>query len=205
MDIRKLPWAALPQAMVVPVALLASAGLVLHASAGAFSATTSNPVDTWATGQVVLTDDDGGNSPTTGTAMFTATNLKPGSTGQKCITVQSTSTLPANMRLYTQASSTTNGLATHIDLTIEEGTGGSTSSFATCTGFTAASTFYTGTLANLTASQTSFATGIGSTALTGTPTEARRYRFTYTVNAATPNTAQSGTAQTTIVWEAQGT
>ena len=79
----------------VPAALLVSALLVWQASNAAFSATTSNPGNSWTAGSVTLTDDDGGTSPTTGTAMFSAAGLVPGSTGSHCIAVTSTGTVPA--------------------------------------------------------------------------------------------------------------
>ena len=101
--------------------------------------------------------------------------------------------------MYTSAVTTTNALSTYLNLTVEEGTGGS---FGSCTGFSAAGTDFTGTLANFGTTATGFATGVGSFALTGTPTETRSYRFTYTVDPATPNSVQNGTASATFVWEA---
>src|SRR4051794_4529260 len=68
----------------VPAAVLASGALVWQSSYSAFSATTSNPTNNWTAGTVALADDD------SNTALFTATNLKPGSTGTKCIAVTST-------------------------------------------------------------------------------------------------------------------
>lgn len=179
--------------LAVPFALLASGGLVYQSSYAAFSGTTTNPANSWAAGQVVLTDDD------SGAAMFTATKLKPGSTAQKCIVVSSTSTVASTLKLYTSAVTTTNALSTYLNLTVEEGTGGS---FGSCTGFTAAATDFTGTLANLGTTATGYASGVGSFALTGTPTETRSYRFTYSVDAATPNSVQNGTAAATFIWEA---
>jgi len=192
--------ATVVKSLAMPVAMLAGAGLVYQSSYAAFSGTTSNPSNSWAAGQVVLTDDDGGTSPTTGTAMFTATLLKPGSTGEKCIVVSSTSTVASTLKLYTSAVTTTNALSSYLNLTIEEGTGGSYA--GGCTGFTSAATTFTGSLATLATSATGYASGVGSFALTGTPTETRSYRISYSVDAATPNTAQNGTAAATFVWEA---
>ena len=66
-------WAA------VPAALLVSGLAVSQASYSAFSDSTTNPASTWAAGTVKLTND----SPAT--ALFTASNLKPGDTGTKCL------------------------------------------------------------------------------------------------------------------------
>src|SRR6478609_1530200 len=71
---------------VTPVAMLAVCGTVFAASHAAFSATTTNPSNSWSAGQVSLSDDDGN------TAMFTVTNAKPSDTGSKCIVVTSPST-----------------------------------------------------------------------------------------------------------------
>jgi hypothetical protein len=174
----------------------ASAGVVWHASYSAFSATTANPTNNWAAGSVALTDDD------SNTAMFTASNLKPTSTGSKCIAVTSNGTLAAAVKLYGTSPATTNGLSSYINLTVVQGTGGG---FGSCTGFAAGPTIYSGTLASFGSSDTNFATGAGTWTPTGTPGESRTYQFTYTVDPATPNSAQGGTASIGFTWEAQNT
>ncbi len=60
--------------IAVPAALVASGVVVSTASYSAFSATTTNPTSNWTAGTVALSDDDAN------TALFTAANLKPGST-----------------------------------------------------------------------------------------------------------------------------
>jgi hypothetical protein len=181
----------------VPVGLLLSVGLVWQSSYSAFSATTSNPTNNWTAGTVVLADDD------SNTAMFTATGLKPGSTGAKCIVVTSSGTLASTVKLYGTSPATTLALSTYINLVVEQGTGGT---FAGgCGGFVqdvGAPNIYTGTLAGLGTTYTNFATGFGSWApAAGTLTKV--YRITYTVDAATPNTSQGGTAAIGLTWEAQ--
>ena len=89
-------------------------------STAAFTATTRNAGNSWATGQVALTDDDAGR------AGFTVENLVPGATGEKCIEVTSNSTVAGEVRAYTQnLSGSAAGLQDHIDLRVERGTGGS--------------------------------------------------------------------------------
>ncbi len=78
----------------VPVAVLACGGLVWQSSYSAFSATTASPTSNWAAGSVALADDD------TNAAMFNASNLKPGSTGSKCIVVTSSGSLASTVKLY---------------------------------------------------------------------------------------------------------
>ena len=78
----------------IPMAVLASGGMVWQSSYSAFSATTVSPTSNWTAGTVALSDDDNN------TALFTATNLKPGATGTKCIAVTSTGSLASTVKLY---------------------------------------------------------------------------------------------------------
>ncbi len=181
-------------AAAVPAALLASGGLVWSASYSAFSATTSNPTNNWTAGTVALTDSDAG------TALFTATNLKPGATAAKCITVTSSGSLASTVKLYGTDYATTKDLAGNLNLKVEEGTG---STSADCASFTAGggAAIFDGTLTSF-ATKTSFATGVGTWA-PAAGTQTKSYRVTYTLSAATPDTAQGGTAQVGLTWEAQ--
>lgn len=178
----------------VASAVAVSSGVVWQASYSAYSATTTNGTNTWATGSVALSDDD------STAAMFSVTGLKPGSTGTKCITVTSTGTLPASVKLYGSGLATTNSLSSYLDLTISMGSGGS---FGSCTGYTSAGSIYTGTLAAFTAS--TYAAGVGSWTTTGAPPETKTYQVTYTMNAAAPTSTQGGTASISFVWESQNT
>ena len=177
---------------------LVEAGLVVsQASYSAYSATTVNPTNNWATGTVALTDDD------TNTAAFTAANLKPGSTGTRCIAVTSTGSLASTVKLYATTPATTKNLAAHIDLTIVQGTGGA---FGDCAGFTAlpaGSELFAGTLDQLGTTATGYASGLGDWAPTGKADETRTYQVTYTVNAEAPDTTQGGTAALGLTFEAQ--
>lgn len=179
--------------------LAGSALIVWQASYSAFSSTTSNPTNNWSAGTVSLSDDD------SNTAMFTASGLKPGSTGTKCIAVTSTGTLASAVKLYGTSYSGTNVLSQNITLTVTQGTGGG---FASCTGFTplgTGSSVYSGTLDGFATADTNFATGAGSWTPTGTGSETRVFQFSYTVGASTPNTAQGQTASLGFTWEAQNT
>ena len=86
---------------VVPAALLVSGVAVSQASYSAFSAKVESSTSNWAAGTVAL--DSGANNASgtnAATAMFTAANMKPGSTGSKCITVTSSGTLASTVKLY---------------------------------------------------------------------------------------------------------
>lgn len=171
----------------IPAALILSGVLVSQASHSAFSATTDNPGNNWSSGTVALRDDD------QGVAMFEVTNLKPGDTGTKCITVTSDGTLPSDVKLYTTGAAQTNGLDAHLNLTITRG--------ATCAD--AGEQVYSGSVQGLTSAATDFSNGIGTWGTAGTPGESNAYTFTYTLDAATPNSAQGGKASLNFVWEAQ--
>ena len=182
---------------VWPAALLVALGLVGQASYSAFSSKTTNPGNRLAVGTVTLADDDAG------AAALSLTNLKPGATGARCISVTSSGTLASVVRLYTAEVVITKGLGSHVTLTITQGTGGSS---ASCSGFSplsSGSSVYTGTVAALTSAATGYSSGVGSWAPTGNATETRTFEIDYVVSSAIPDTAQGGTAAFDLVWEAQ--
>ncbi len=197
MSVQTVRAARVAKWVAIPAALLLSGAVVAQSSYSAFSATTSNPTNNWAAGTVAIGDDD------SNTAAFTASNLKPGSTGTRVIAVTSTGSLASTVKLYGTNAATTNGLSSYINLVITQGTGGS---FASGVGFTpllTGSNVYTGTLAGFGSANTNFATGLGSWAPTGTASETRTFQIQYTVDAAAPNTTQAGTAAIGFTWEAQ--
>lgn len=192
--IRSITRKQLVAGAAIPAAILASGGMVWASSYSAFSATTANPTNNWTSGTVALADDD------SNTAMFAATNLKPGATGTKCIAVTSTGSLASTVKLYGTTYSTTNALAANLNLKVEEGTGATT---ASCTNFTGGSTLYDGALSTFGTTKTGFASGVGSWAPTGTGSETKSYRITYTLSTSTPDSAQGGTAALGFTWESQ--
>jgi len=173
-------------------------GLVLHGlftwagTSAMFTAKTLNPTNAWATGAVSITDDDGG------VAMFNATGLVPGVTGSHCITVSYGGTVTSAVKLYASASA--GSLAPYINLTVNEGTGGS---YASCTGFTpVGGADYAGTLSYFTAAKTAFGNGVGTWAPTSNG-QTRTYQFIYTLDSATPSAMQNAATTATFQWEAQ--
>jgi hypothetical protein len=167
--------------------------LVWQASYAAFSATTVNNGNSWTAGTVALADDD------SAATLFTATGLGGGATGTKCIKVDYTGTLASTVKVYATGALTGTGLGTYIDLTIEEGTGGT---FASCTGFSSGGTIYSGTLAAfVSAPHTNFGNGVGTWAPSGTASKV--YRFVYTVQS--NNAAQGLNVTAGFTWEAQNT
>lgn len=168
--------------------------LVMHVSSAAFSATTTNGQNSWATGSITLTDDDGGGA---GSAMFNVTGMLPGDVVTKCIVVTYTGAVdPTAVKLYTSV--TDSGLGDHLDVTVKEGTGGS---YSNCTGFTPTSTIVNNlTLNAFGTSHSGYANGAG----VWNPTadgDTQTYEFTVTLGADTPSSAQGGSSQATFTWE----
>jgi len=182
---------------VIPAALIASGAVVSTASYAAFSSTTSNATNNWSAGTVELSDDDSGS------ALFTASGLQPGSTDTKCIVVTSTGSLPSTVKLYGTDPVSSNGLSDSLRLTVTQGTGGTAKD---CSGFTPLAgdaSVFSGTLTSFGSTAKAFSTGRGLWAPTGEASESRTFRFTYTLDSATPNTAQNGSASIGFTWEAQ--
>lgn len=181
-------------AIAVPAAVVAAGILVSTSSYAAFSDTTSNAQNSWRAGTVELADDAAGR------VLFTAPDAKPGDGGENCITVTSTGSLAAEVRLYADDVTGTAGLADHLLLTVEQGTGGAP---GLCAGFSAEATVFDGRLAGFTGAHSSFGTGAATWSPSGDATESRAFRLTWKLADDAPNSVQGGTASTTFVWEAQ--
>ncbi|MEE8375055.1 MAG: hypothetical protein V3S26_01875 [Acidimicrobiia bacterium] len=174
--------------VMVGVFLVVSAMFVTSAWA-LFSDTTSSATINRVAGDVVIVDDDSGS------AMFNPFNMAPNDVVVKCIVVTYQGSLvPADMSFYGTSGGS---LDAYLDLTIEEGSGGS---FADCTGFSSSSTVFNNTLANFAATHTNFGSGITSWSSVASP-ESRTYRFTLTLQE--NNLAQGLSTTGTITWEAQ--
>lgn len=186
-----------PKTSIVAVAaitaLVAAAAVsisIMQYSKAAFTATTSNSSSNWATGSVVLSDDD------SGTAMFSSSNMTAGQSVVKCIAVTYSGTLTSgvSVKLYGTSSG---ALASYLNLTVEQGTGGG---FGRCTGFSG-SQIYSGTASGFSSTYTGFGAGLTGFSPSANP-ETHTYRFTITVQ--NDNNAQNKTATADYSWEAQG-
>lgn len=166
----------------------------------AFSSTTVNSGNEFAAGTVYISDNDAGS------AMYNVSNQKPGDTVQACILLTYSGTLPSDVRLYT--TSTINAVGQYIDLTVEKGTG--SGAFPACTGFSAESTVYSGTLSGFATAANDWTSGIS--AFPGAQTQWNQndtlvYRFTLTVQ--DDNNANGGAGGPlssgvhSFTWEAQ--
>lgn len=180
----------LVRATAIATALLLVTILTVTRSYAAFTDTTDNTSNSFATGTVVLTDDD------TGSAMFSVTNMTPGSPVIECITITySGNQLPAPVRMY---GTTTGGLATYLDTIIEIGTGGT---FGDCTGFTPTSTLFNTTLADFSSTHTDWASGLATFTAPANPTS-RTFRFTISVQDTPSAQGSSSTADFTFETQA---
>lgn len=183
---------------VIPAALIAGGVAVSTASYSAFSATSSDDANNWSMGSVALSNDASNG------ALFSAANLKPGSTGTNCIAVTSSGSLPSAVRLYATNVQQTKALASYVTLQVKQGSGGG---YGTCNGFTAASgadgTLYNDSLATFASTRTNYATGIGAWKPAGDKAESKTFQITYTVSPDAPASLMGATASLGFTWEAQ--
>lgn len=157
--------------IATPLAIVAVGASVYQASYAAFTGQTRNSGNEWATGSVKLTDDDNG------AARFTVTNMLPGDTQTKCITVTADASVPSTVKGYAlNPVTSTAGLENRVKVTIENGTGGS---FADCTGFVVSGTPLVAdqTLSTI-AQVNSYAAGFGGW-LVAPGVSSRTYRMTW--------------------------
>jgi predicted ribosomally synthesized peptide with SipW-like signal peptide len=171
--------------------------VVVTSSIAAFTDTTDTAGNTFSTGTVDLVDDD------SAAVLFTATDMIPGQSVTDCITVtyQGTVANPGGVKLYTGGYVDSGDLDTYLNVTIEEGTGGS---FGNCTGFALENTIETGgTLSDFDTTHTNYATGAGVWDPATTPVS-KTYRFTVELDTAAPD-AEQGESVTaaTFTWEVQ--
>jgi hypothetical protein len=156
------------------LSFIAVSVLVVTSSRAAFVAQSQNVTNQVSSAAVDLTDND------SGTAMFDdVRNVKPGTPEVRCIDVTYDGTVdPLPVKLYA-AGPPTGTLGQYLDLTVEVGTR-ATPAFRDCTGFGAASTLYTGTVAGFAGAHGTAASGVG-TWDPGVGTETRTFRFTLSV------------------------
>lgn len=155
--------------------------MISSVTRAAWTDTTRNDGDSWATGTVSLTDDDNG------VAMFTTTNMVPGTVVTNSITVTNEGTVPLNVRLYGENVDNDDDLAQHLNLSV---------------GTTANGTeVFSGTLAGFSA-RTDWASGGSSISLAASATQTYHFRVELASN--TPQSFQGGaTAGIDFVWEGQ--
>ncbi len=177
--------------------LLTVSAVVVSSSTAAFTASTSNAGNSLSTGTVDLVDND------LGAVMFTASDLVPGQSVTDCIVVtyQGTVADPAGVKVYSGGYTDSGTVATYLNLTIEEESGGT---FGNCTGFVTGATIESGsTLAGFDSASSDYSTGVGAWDPSGTP-ESTTYRITVQLDPSAPDTQQGESVSAmTFAWEVQ--
>jgi hypothetical protein len=197
------------RAVAPVVGLLAAGLLVWQGSTAAFSATTPNTGDVWATGSLSLTNNGGGALYAASTSgLFNDSGLRVGDTGTKCITVKNTGSIAGALRVYRSGVITgTNSanLAPVIGLTIQAAPllTADPDVTAACAAFpTTSTTLVTNT--GLSALPIDYASSTGVTAAAGGRVA---FKISYTVNTTGTtvgdNALQSSSATGAFTWEIQ--
>lgn len=135
-----------------------------------------------------------------GPPLFDLDALTPGSSATNCTVVNNlTPGGPGILRMYSGGFEESGSLSDHLELTVEEGAGGS---HGDCTGFVASATIQSGTLAEFDATHTDYPTGAGM--CTRSTEHSMTYRITITLDPDTPNDQQSAWVRDlSIIWESQ--
>lgn len=194
--VRHRPRVALAGTTVV---MLVLSSLGWGTAYSAWRATTASATNSWTTGTVSF----GANSPAT--TMFSVTGAKPGSFDTRCVKVTYQGSLTGRVRLYVAPGGVTGtGLANHLTLQINQGTGnnGDCSDFVTtgnvynATGLTDT----TKTIATFASASSTFATGVSGWDNVAT-NATRTFQFKWRLQ--NDNADVSKTAGVTFTWEAQ--
>lgn len=128
------------RAFAAAISSLLIATLVVSHSTEALTAEGTVAGSAITSGTISLVDDDSGRS------LFDLSDMAPGRPVERCIEVVYEGTIvPVDLSLKAE---TTGSLATFLNVSIEEGSGGS---FDTCEGFAVSESVYEGTLADLAA------------------------------------------------------
>jgi len=158
-------------AAATPVAILAASALVWQSSYAAFSGTTRNSGNDWATGAVSLTDDDAGS------ARFQVASMIPGQTETKCIKVTANTSVDGTVRGYAvNPVVSAQGLENYVKVEVTSGDGGG---FGSCEGYTSSRTVIpAGTSLKQLALVDEYADGVGGWDVTP-GTQSRTYAITW--------------------------
>jgi hypothetical protein len=205
---------------VVAAAMMTASLVVYQASSAAFTTSTENHGDTFVTGALALSDNDGGS-----TALFTVGNLLPGDSGSSCITVSYTGTaIPsAPVQLYVAAGDGTDtpgsgggGVTPAINWSVETAAGsGVLGNGAACTGLSGTSTIWGNTadtaitaghmLSDFIGKNAYSSGGTTSVSSAWTPTTGtttKVFRLNYKLATDAPNSAMGASVGLKITWEA---
>lgn len=182
--------AAVARLMAMLVAFALISFLTVTSTRAAFSGATGNAANSILAGAIVLSDNDAG------VAMFDEiAGLVPGVVAVQCIDVTFVGAADTDpIGLYVP--SLTGTLAPYLDVVVEVGSGAA--GFGDCTGFTASTELYRGTLGGLAAAHDAYATAL-TTWTPATSPDTRSFRFSAEVR---PEDAAQGRSTTfEVAWE----
>jgi spore coat-associated protein N len=174
--------AAHPRRTVAALAVVLAAVGITVGSGANFTASAANPSNTFTAGTLSI-----GSSSSS--ALFNATNLKPGDTVPGTVDIQNTGSLPGAFTLSTSHITDTSSLLGQLDLKIEDCGLWSGTTAPTCSG---ANVLYSGKAAS-----------VGTVNLSSFAANAKhRYQFNVTVPTAISNTFQGAGATVQFDWNA---
>lgn len=184
-------------AAAIVLGLIASGLLVWQRTEATLSGSTGNPGNSWATGNVGLSDNDSGS------ATFNVTGMQPGDTGTRCITVSYTGSVTSAIQLYAAGVSGSTALANDLSLVISTSPVASAASDPTCANSYTWTQAWTGSLKTFD-TFTGYSNPVPlSTSWTPGGTDHRAFKIVYTFTPTTP--VQGTTTTSTFTWEARNT
>jgi hypothetical protein len=191
-------------AAAVIVGLMGSGAMVWQASSAAFTAQTENDGNSWDSGTVVLSDNDSGS------ALFTATSLVPGSTATQCINIEYDGDVASTVKLFGDPGAVPDiALADYLAVDISIATAGKVCADAVGGDYTRffgdgniVDDVAADTLDEFLTAHTDFSNGAGSYVTPAAPNYVRAFRIKYTL---IDDPAADGLDATGVkfVWEAQ--
>jgi spore coat-associated protein N len=174
--------AAHPRRTIAALAVVLAAVGITVGSGANFTASAANPSNTFTAGTLSI-----GSSSSS--ALFNATNLKPGDTVPGTVDIQNTGSLPGAFTLSTSHITDTSSLLGQLDLKIEDCGLWSGTTAPTCSG---ANVLYSGKAAS-----------VGTVNLSSFAANAKhRYQFNVTVPTGISNTFQGAGATVQFDWNA---
>ncbi|NHC46835.1 hypothetical protein [Motilibacter aurantiacus] len=186
-----------PVALPLAVAVLGSGVLVARTSQAAFTATAEAPGNSWSAARIELTAD------VAGTAVFSAGDVVPGGSGERCFQVafSGTGARIGPVRLYADGFADTRGMADHLLLIVETAPPRPSGAPAGCASFSGGTTAWAGTLREL-STHSSYAQGVAPWQ-PGPTGGAREYRVSWSYSPAAPDSTQGGVAGAGLVWRTE--
>jgi hypothetical protein len=175
--------AAHPRRTVAALAVVLAAVGITVGSGANFTASAANPANTFTAGTLNI-----GSS--TSSALFNATNLRPGDTVTGSVDIQNTGSLSGAFTLGTSSANDPNGLLGQLDLKVEDCGVFSGSTAPTCTG---SNIVYTGK-ANAVPAAVSLGTFAGGAK--------HRYQFGVGLDSTADNNYQGDSSTVTFTWNA---